>query len=222
MKHIIFSAALIFFMVCATVVAGEPPPGAPTVSHPDAYKGLTKEGIAKIKAGEIIILKKIKQEESASGMVEAALIYNQPIDKTWRLIVDRVEDQRKFLPHLDTSKVVARKGNRQTVNFHLSILGIDLNWYVEHEAEKDKYYFHWNLNEKYKSKIRSQKGYWKFFWIDENRTLARYGTWFSFAIPIPRFVQSFLIKRDLPKSLGNMKKFIDSGGTWRKSGYKGN
>ena len=73
MKHIIVSAALIFVMVCATVVAGEPP-GALTDSHPDAYKGLTKEGIAKIKAGEIIIFKKIKQEDRPSGMVEAALI----------------------------------------------------------------------------------------------------------------------------------------------------
>jgi hypothetical protein len=220
--RLLIAGTMIFsFVATSAVFAGNPPPGVPTVSHPEAYKGLTKEGIAKINAGEIIILKEIKQEEKPSGVIEAALVYNQPIDKVWYLIVDRLEDQCKFLPHLDKSDLALKRGNHYIMHFHLTILGIEINWYVDHVAEKDKYFLQWELDPNYKNDIKAQRGYWRLYWLDEKRTLARYGTWFSIGIPVPKFIQSFLIKRDLPRSLGNMKKFVDSGGTWQKPEYKG-
>ena len=220
-RYVLTSAILILFMLSVALMAAAPP-GVPTDADPAAYKGLTQEGIAKIKTGEVLIVKDLARGESISGMIEAAVIFNQNIDKVWELIVDQVADQKRFLPYLEKSDLSAKKGNHYIVDFRLTIVGVGIDYRVDHIGEKDKYYFHWDLDPNYPNKLKTLKGFWRFYWIDETHTLARYGTWVEIGIGIPNFVQEFLIKRDLPQSLNNVKTYINSGGTWRKPGYKGN
>lgn len=220
-KKLFVGFAIAIALICAAVVFGAAPPGAPTDKHPEAYKGLTPDGIAKIKKGEILILKNIEAGASPSGMIEAAIIFNQPIDKVWELLVTKCDEQNKFLPYLEKSTLLKKEGNHMFIDFYLKIMNVGMDYRVDHIIEKDKYYFHWALDPSYKNKLKTLKGYWRFYYIDDTHTLARYGTWFEIGIGVPEFVQSFLIKRDLPESLNNVKKFVDSGGKWRKPGYTG-
>ena len=212
---------MFLLLAISLIAATPPPPGIPADTDPAAYKGLSKDEIARMKAGEVIIIKNIQAGESPSGMIEAAVIFNQNIDKVWALLVDGVADQYEFLPYLEKSVLSTQKDNHYFVDFHLVIMGVKLDYRVDHVGEKDKYYFHWQLDPKYPNKLKVLKGYWRFYWMDEGHTLARYGTWFEIGIGVPNFVQEFLIKRDLPQSLNNVKTYINSGGTWRKPGFKG-
>ena len=33
---------------------------------------------------------------------------------------------------------------------------------------------------------------------------------------VPSFVEDYLTRKNLPKALGAVKKYVDSGGTWRR------
>jgi ribosome-associated toxin RatA of RatAB toxin-antitoxin module len=222
-KRVLILTASIMLVMATALIAAGPPPGAPTVSDPKAFKGLSQDGIARLKKGEVLILKDISVDQTGkpSGMIEAAVIFNQPIDKVWTFLADQAAEQRKFLPYLAKSDLVSKKGNHVLINFRLVVMGVNVDYQVDHVLEKEKYAFHWALDPTFKNDLKRLQGFWQFYYMDDTHTLARYGTWFEIGIGIPKFVQGFLIKRDLPESLNNVKKFVDSGGTWRRPDYKG-
>jgi len=212
--------SLILLCFVTISLAGAPPTGVPTHKSPDAYKGLTDQGIAKLKAGEILILKNIEEGDKPSGMIEAALILDQNIEKVWELNAEKADWQHKYLPYLDYCSKVPDTGDKVKIDFKLVIMGVEMKYRVSYVIEKEKYSFHWALDPEYDNDLKVLKGYWNYYWIDDTHTLCRYGTWFETGLGVPKFVQGFLIKRDLPQSLTNVKKFVNSGGTWRKEGYK--
>ena len=37
---------------------------------------------------------------------------------------------------------------------------------------------------------------------------------------VPKLIEEILTRRDMPRSLGQLKRWVESGGTWRKKGYE--
>jgi hypothetical protein len=68
--------------------------------------------------------------------------------------------------------------------------------------------------------LKHLEGYWRLYKIDDNHTLARYGTIVSFSELIPKSIMETLTRQNLPTSLNAVKKYVDSGGTYAKPGYK--
>ncbi|HUT54874.1 MAG TPA: hypothetical protein VM658_15895, partial [bacterium] len=64
-------------------------------------------------------------------------------------------------------------------------------------------------------------GFWRLYKIDGQHTLARYGTWVEVSSIIPDFLMERLTKSNLPVNMEAVYKYINSGGTFRKPGYKG-
>ena len=78
----------------------------------------------------------------------------------------------------------------------------------------------WTLAPGYKNDMKRLEGFWQYYYVDDQHTLARYGTLTETGFGVPVKVQEFLARRDIPESLGRVKKWVDSGGTFRKPGYQ--
>jgi len=63
-------------------------------------------------------------------------------------------------------------------------------------------------------------GYWRLYKIDDQHTLARYGTNVEVSSLIPNFVMEKLTKSNLPANMDACFKYFNSGGTWTKPGFK--
>jgi hypothetical protein len=195
-----------------------PPPGAPTVEDPRAYEGLPPEQIERLKAGEILILDKPETMEGKQ-LITAALVFNQDLDTVWSLMTQGWR-QEEYLPRLERSPLIKKWDGGDQIEFHVKVLGIAISYRILGTRDKLQYYSHWKLDPDYDNDMKEVSGYWRFYWMDEHHTLARYGTRVETGIGIPAAVQEFLTKRDLPNALGAQKRWIDSGGTWRKEGYQ--
>ena len=214
-------ALLLLVGLVMTAEAGKaagPPPGAPTDKDPAAYKGLSSAQITRLKNGEVVILDRPEKVEGRT-MITAAIIFNQNIDTVWSLITQGWR-QEEYLPRLDRSKLIKKWDGGDIIEFHVSILGISINYQILGTRDKSHYYSHWKLNPSFKNDMKEVSGFWRFYWIDEKHTLARYGTWVEIGRAIPDAVQEYLTKRDLPEALGAVKKWINSNGKYRKQGYK--
>lgn len=220
-------AALIFMALAVSALQAAPPPPAPakagpppgalTDKDPAAYKGMTADQVARVKKGEIVIL---DQPEKVEGrqMITAAFIFNQNIDAVWTLMTSGWR-QEEYLPRLERSPLIKKWEGGDIIEFHVSILGVGIDYQVLGKRDKSCYCQSWKLNPGYDNDMKEVSGYWKFYWVDDKHTLARYGTWVETGISIPSAVQEYLTKRDLPEALGAVKKWVDSGGKYRKAGY---
>lgn len=59
-------------------------------------------------------------------------------------------------------------------------------------------------------------GFYNVYSIDENTSLLEFGMLLETSALVPKFVQDYLTKQDLPEALAAVKKYMDSGGTWAK------
>lgn len=209
---------VIAFGATVSVAIAAPPSGAPTDKDPEAYKGLTKEQIERVQKGEILILDKPENVDGRS-MITAAMVFNQDLNTTWDLLTAR-HRQDEYLPRLDRSLLVNHSDTGDTIELHVKILTMDIVYRTVGLADKAKYQSSWKLDPAFKNDMKEITGFFHFYYLDDKHTLARYGTWVQTGIGLPASVQEFLIKRDLPESLAAQKKWVDSGGTFRKPDYK--
>lgn len=207
-------------LICGALLVGakDKPAGAPGDQDPEAYKGLSKEQIERVKKGEVLILDRPETVEGRQ-MITAAMVFNQDIDTVWGLLTARSR-QEEYLPRLDRSIPVGKSDAGDVIEIHVKILTMDIVYRTVGTADKTKYQSSWKLDPNFKNDMKEISGFYHFYWIDDQHTLARYGTWVQTGIGLPSSVQEFLIKRDLPESLAAQKKWVDSNGTWRKPEYK--
>jgi hypothetical protein len=209
--------SLVFFAIFSLAGPGialaGPPPGALTDKDPQAYNGLTSKDIERM-------IKDIGHEESTSkGMIKAALIISQPIDKVYAL---QAQDwrQAEYVPYLEKMWAVQKYADGNLDEEELKILFVTLRFRVRWYHEPGKYAFHWNLDPGFKNDLKRLEGVWQFYYIDDNHTLGRYATVSETGFGIPQTIQDFLTRRDLPEALNNNKLWFESMGTWRRPGYK--
>ena len=209
--------AIALVLAASSADAAGPPPGALTDQDPAAYKGLTPQQIEALKKGGIVILDKPENVEGRQ-MITAAIIFNQDIDTVWSLMTQGWR-QEEYLPRLERSTLFKKWDGGDQIEFQVSVLGIGISYRILGTRDKSQYYSHWKLDPEFDNDMKEVSGYWRFYWIDDKHTLARYGTWVQTGFGIPDFVQEYLTKKDLPNALSAQKQWIDSGGTFRKEGY---
>jgi len=192
----------------------------PTVSFENGWDGLTANQVRELKAGKIVILDKDQSQGTDwQRFIQAAIIFDQPVDVAWGLF-RQTDRQEQYLSRLYKCVTVEDKGTYNKVDFFVKVSFINIDYRVQHNFEPENFYFYWTLDPGYKNKLKHLEGYWKLFKIDDTHTLARYGTIVNTSDLIPKSIQEALTRQDLPQSLDAVKKYIDSNGVYAKPGYK--
>lgn len=191
----------------------------PTVNFANGWEGLTPDQARDLKAGKIVILDRDQSQGTDwQRFIQAAVIFEQPIDVVWGLFRQTAR-QEQYLAKLNKCVTVEDKGTYDKVDFFVKFSFISINYRVQHDFDPQNYYFYWSLDPGYKNKLKHLEGYWKLFKLDEQHTLARYGTIVNTSDLVPKSIQEVLTRQDLPQSLESVKKFIDSNGKYAKPGY---
>lgn len=188
----------------------------PTTDDPQAWAELTPDQIAKVKAGEMVIL----QEDQSQGaeqkrFIRCAMVFNQPLDKVWSLLTQD-ERQDEYLPGLSKCTLVKREATQDWVDYYAKVLFFKLTYRVNHHYDPEHYYMYWSLDPTFKNDLNQLEAFWRLYAMPDGRTLARYGTKVIPASFLPESVQDYLTRRNLPENLDAVRKWINSGGTYHK------
>lgn len=131
MKNTIIKIVAVLVLAC--IVSGAnargssgPPPNAPTDKAPRAYKGLTKEQIADVKAGKIVVLDELEKIEGCY-MVTALIMFDQDIDTAFNLL-NQGWRHPEFQPQLTTCEVLEKWDTGFRADNHVEIWFIDVRW----------------------------------------------------------------------------------------------
>jgi hypothetical protein len=192
----------------------------PTADEPAAWKGLTPEQIERVKKGEIVLLDKDTSEGGdQERMIEAAMIFDQPIDKAWS-VIRRTELQHRYLPDLDNCVLVKRDDKGDLVDFHVKIAMFTIDYRINHHYDDLNCHLWWHLDPGYDNDMKRVDGFWKLYKIDDAHTLARYGTRVEVISIIPDFIMERLTKSNLPVNMEAYYKNVQAGGTYTKPGFE--
>jgi hypothetical protein len=197
-----FIGIICLFVFSGIATADEPDFGA------DGLNGISIEQQKMLSEGKIVFSTKDKSKENS--LIEAVIVFNQPVESTWSLLT-KVEEQDKYLGEIKKIKLASK--NPVKVEFGLKILFLSIWYQCQYQFNKPNYYFDWCLDPTYKNELNSLRGFWKLYPYGSNKTLARYGS-NVIAKGIPDWIQGAFKKSGVEKALKATKSFVDSGGTW--------
>ena len=195
---------LFFLLVVSTLATA-----AETDFGADGLKGISAEQQKMLAEDKIIFSTRDKSKDNT--LIEAAVVFNQPIESTWALLT-KVDEQDKYFNEIKKIRLVSK--DPVTVEFGLKVFFLSYRYQNQYQFNKSDYYFAWALDPTYKNELNSLSGFWKFYPYGGNKTLGRYGG--NVVIRgIPEWIQGILKKNSIEKALQATKSFVDSGGTWR-------
>ncbi len=114
-----------------------------------------------------------------------------------------------------------RDNENDRVDFHVKMI-LNINYRVHHHYEDKNYHLWWHLDPNYENDKKKLDGFWKLHRVDDEHTLARYGTWVEVAFFIPDFIMKRLTRSNLPVNIEAVRKYIQSGGTYTKPNFEEN
>lgn len=160
-------------------------------------------------------LDQVEQGQEVKGVIKAYIVVKQPRATAFKLLTEPSR-QATYIPRLESSKTVVRKGNSEKTEFLVKVSVISIHSRVNHEWWPELSRIAWMLDPDFKNDLRQQVGFFNIYSLDANTSLLEFGTRLEISALVPQAVQEYLTRRDLPESLASVKKWLDSGGTWKK------
>lgn len=170
---------------------------------------------AQLLGNGLVLASNQEGDEELAGYIRAWVIAEQPRDKVFELLI-QPSAQSTFLPRLVSSTTVERKATSELTRFHVRVGLINVHTQVLHQWWPEISRLAWALDPNFDNGVRHQEGYWNVYALDDKTSLLEYGTILKTSALVPKFVQDRLTRSDLPGAMEAMKKYLDSGGTWRR------
>ena len=196
------------------LIASTAPAGETRDFGPGGMKGLTAEQERDLGDGKIVFSTTDTRGKGKRALVEAAVVFDKPPEYVWELLY-RTEDQVKFLEEVDELKVVKKEELQDNLELKLKVVFMTFRYRMIHHFDRQAFHIYWGLDPSFDNDLLELRGFWKLHPYGEGKTLARYGSQVSFK-NVPQWLESLFKRRGVEKSLIAVRKYVNSGGTYRK------
>jgi len=146
-----------------------------------------------------------------AGLFELLVIFESPLERVMHLL-GQTGRQREYRTDLESSTAtLAAFPDGALERQHMRFLFVDIVVYLRYRIDPDRHRIDWTLDPSYDSDLDRVEGSWDLYPLTADRTFGRYRTRVDIGAPIPRFLQTPTILRDVDA----VRQWVDSGGTWR-------
>lgn len=167
------------------------------------------------KDGQVLLGEDKSTEASYGGYIKAVALFTVPKARAYELIVEPVK-QPLYLPRLVSAQSIEKPAHGELVNFHLKVMFTSIRFFTQHWFYPELSRVEWKLDPTRKNDIAGQEGFWQLYAVGPNLTVGEYGTRVDTGIAVPKAIQDFLARRDIPKALDAFRAYVNSNGTYRR------
>jgi hypothetical protein len=183
------------------------------------WENLTEEQRQKLLNGEVIYqsIKNVDERGALKGSGQSMVLVNAPIDKCWEIFT-QFNKQQEYWPRKTGSGVLEQGPGFALVLKQFKFAGAKVSYVVKYLIDEENHSIDYEIDKSRPHDIKDAAGSFCFEKIDSDTTLFIYQvTRMDTGIFVPEFIREALQKRDLPAVAENVKKRIESGGTWKKN-----
>lgn len=173
-------------------------------SNPTPTK-LSKEEIVTIKAGQAV-RRQVKGKDGGRGI--AIMDVNAPPDKIWATILD-YKAYPNWIDNLDSTKVYGGSATEgYLVTFKLSVIGMNIVYYIDHDYFPDKGLLTWTLDYSRESDLDDSTGYWLVYPSPDSPGHSRVEYTVDLRLKgwVPGMIENMLAKKGLTMATSWVKK----------------
>jgi coenzyme Q-binding protein COQ10 len=204
--------APLFFAFCLPSLVTPAPADDETINV-DSF--LTADNLDRLNEGEVLLTS--QSFPTADGSMRArgvaVALVNRPAADVWSYLPD-FENYPVFMPRLVSAKTYRKEGNVVGVEFKLKVLLTTVTYSLLHTIDPERGVLVLRLDTSREHDIRDTSGQWLVRPHGADQTLLAHSVVLDTGFAVPRVIEDYLTKRDLPNVVRAMKRRIESAGAF--------
>lgn len=141
--------------------------------------------------------------------VQTSAIFPHTPAQVWSVLVD-FDSRPAFTPGLEESHIKKVEGNRVWLDERVRVWWVNIRYHIIDTLEPERGLISWVLDKNLDNDIKDSVGSWQLVPLPPGpQTLVRYRARLDTGQPVPAFVESFLVKRSLPKLVGGLREEVE-------------
>lgn len=197
----------------ALAAPAQPPPSNPPATGEEIVASLAPELAERLQQEKVVMLQEFDEEQAYGGMIHALVLFERPRNEVIRLLIQSPR-QKEFRPELREARLVQEFEGGQVVHYEIRMMLMTVEYRSRHTWNFETGEVWWSLDPDYDNDLAALEGHWEVFSLGPERSVARFGTRIDVGA-LPGFLQDYASRRKLPEAMHNVRKWIDSGGTFR-------
>lgn len=160
----------------------------------------------------------VREETSGEPghFVTALALFERRREEVLRLL-RAAERQTEYRPSLESVETVEELPDGRVVEQRMRLFFGEIVYRLRYRVEPERGRIEWRLAPGFDHDLRRLEGFWELHAFEEHpgRTLGRFGSSVDATAALPGFVQERLTRRSVRRYVGNLRRWVDSGGSWR-------
>jgi hypothetical protein len=144
----------------------------------------------------------------------ALVLFERPLDEVWTLLTSTTR-QKEYRPELTGLNVIESGDHSNVAEYSLRFMLTSLHYRLQQAWDSQSRRVWWSLDPGFDNDMRVLDGLWELRALDDRRTLGRFSTRIDIGPELPAFLQDYATRKKLPESMDHVRRWVDSGGTWR-------
>jgi len=147
-------------------------------------------------------------------MIHALVIFERPRNEVIRYLIQGPR-QIEFRPELREARLVEEFDGGQVIHYEMRMMLMRIEYQARHGWDFETGQVWWSLDPSFDNDFAKLEGRWEVRALGPRRSLARFGTLIDVGSALPAFVQDMTTRSKLPEAMQNVRRWVDSGGTYR-------
>lgn len=187
------------------------PVGAQTLMPPV----VPSEIVESLLRDKVIVMQQMQPEGALEGALTVAyVIFDLRREHVYELLA-QTERQIEFRPELTSIKRHRVSATGPVDEQRLKILFRDYAYHLQFEFEPERYHIQWSLDPNFDNDLDRVLGYWDLYALEGERTLGLSGACVDVGPGVPVFLQDWITRKNLPRSMARVRDWVNSGGLYR-------
>jgi hypothetical protein len=189
---------------------------APAVLRPSELPPISDALLAELERQRVLLAEEAAAASNGDRAcsAQAFVLFERPRGEVLRMLA-ATPRQMEYRPELKRLEVIEANEAGDLAEYHVRFLLTTLSYRARHGWNLDQGRVWWVLDPEYPNDLAVLEGLWELAPIDAGRTLGRFTTRIDLGPALPAFLQDFATREKLPDSMEQVRRWVDSGGTWR-------
>ena len=162
-----------------------------------------------LEAGDLVLPDVSGDARFVIGLV----IFEQPAEDALRLLA-QTGRQIEYRPELKRNDTLETYPDGTLERQQLKIMFNKIVYHLRYTTDPVAGRVSWELDPGHENDLVEVTGFWEVYPLSAGRSLGRMGTRVDVGA-LPAFLQDYATRKNVPRSLENTRRWIDSGGVWR-------
>jgi hypothetical protein len=151
------------------------------------------------------------RSDAATQAARGFVIFEQPVSRVFMLL-SQTSRQMEYRPELEAIEMLESFEGGSVDEHRMKIMFVDIRYHLRNRVDAPSRRIEWELASGFENDLERVEGFWELYALGDARTLGVFGTIVEVGSGMPSFLQDYVTRKNLPRTLERCRRWVDGDG----------